>query len=243
MSLLKITNLSKIYKTDTDEIVVLKDIDLEISQQSFNIVLGPSGCGKSTFLKIIAGLLPPTKGNLEWEQGNPPNLSMVFQSFALFPFLTVKENIGFGLKMSSIPKKVIDRIVKDLILEVGLKGFEDKYPQQISNGMKQRTAIARALATNPDLLLLDQPLSSLDEINSQHLKKILLNIWLERKNTIIMVENLISDSLELSDKIIVFSQIPTKVLKNFENTLKRPRNPRSNEFFQAEDKLKSLLHH
>lgn len=240
---MNILNIDRISKSITEEgktIDILDQISFEVEQGSFTTLIGPSGCGKSTLLRIIAGVIPATHGNLIWEDKTPP-ISFVFQGFGLFPYLTVAENIEFGLKMHDVPKTERQKKVKQLIEEVDLVGSENKHPQELSGGMKQRVGIARALAMEPALLLLDEPFSALDEFTADNLRQLLLKIWKGRDFTILMVTHLITEALELSDKIIVLKPRPGAVEKIIENKLDRPRNKRSHEFFKMEDELQKLI--
>lgn len=240
MDILKIDNLSKTISTDTEKVEILRQVSFKLSTGSFTTLIGPSGCGKSTLLRIIADLIKADLGSLEWT--NPkPKISFVFQNFALFPHLTVLENIEFGLKMQGMnPKKRFPK-VRDLIYEMELNGFEDQHPNQLSGGMKQRVGIARALATEPDLLLCDEPFSSLDEFTADNLRKLLLKIYHSRKMTVLMVTHLITEALEMADNILVMSNRPGKIQKTIDNNLPRPRKKRSEHFFKLEDQIRELI--
>ncbi len=237
--MLKVSNLSKTFAVDNQQIAALKEVDFEVKDSEFLTLIGPSGCGKSTLLRILAGLEKPTSGKIDWDQ--PPKLSFVFQSFALFPYLTVSENIGFGLQMSGVKKTELDRQVKELIKEVELDGFEEKHPKELSGGMRQRVGIARALAIEPNVLLLDEPFSALDEFTAETLRALLLDIWQKRQMTVIMVTHLIREALELADKIAVLTPQPGTVREVMDNKLDRPRNMRTKEFFKMEDRLRGLI--
>ena len=213
---------------------VLKDISFNVHKGEFVSIIGPSGCGKSTFLKILTHLIPMKKGTILTDT---KKIAVVFQNFALFPWLTVKENIAFGLKMSGVSKKERNIIAEEKIDEVGLRGFDNKYPGELSGGMKQRVGIARALAMSPDVLLMDEPFSSLDALTAEKLRTELHDIWLKYKMTVIMVTHLVEEAVELSDKIVVFSQRPSVVKKVIEITLPRPRNKRSQEYYDLVDSI------
>jgi NitT/TauT family transport system ATP-binding protein len=198
--------------------------------------VGPSGSGKSTILRIAAGLIPATSGSVH---NSSKQLAMVFQDFALFPWLTTIENVEFGLTMSQTPPSVAARkkIAHDMLVDVGLTGFEHHYPKQLSGGMSQRVGIARALATSPDLLLMDEPFSALDSITSDLLKKDLLNIWNKKAFGVLAVLHTIADAVELADRIIVCSRRPASIKQIFRNPLPRPRNMRSPEAFALIDAI------
>ena len=237
--MLKLNQITKTFAVDDQQIIAVKDVDLEINRGEFFTIIGPSGCGKSTLLRIIAGLIPASSGDVFWEE--PPTLSFVFQNFALFPYLTVAQNIEFGLKMTGVKKSERFKKVADLIEEVGLSGFSDKHPKELSGGMKQRVGLARALAMEPTVLLLDEPFSALDEFTAKNLRELLVKLWRQHKMTVVMVTHLVSEAIELSDRIAVMTPLPGTVEEVVENSLKRPRDLRSKEFFALEDKLLELV--
>lgn len=236
--MLKVGAISKNFEVEKQKIRALSSISFEVKNGEFFSILGPSGCGKSTLLRILANLTNHTSGQISWEKN--PKIGFVFQNYALLPFLTVAQNIGFGLKMQSIDKNIIKQRADQLIEEVGLVGFADKHPKELSGGMKQRVGIARALAIEPNVLLLDEPFSSLDELTADSLRKLLLSIWQKRQITVVMVTHLITEAIELSDRIMVMAQSGT--IKRIEdNPLPRPRDLRNKEFFKLEDQLVGLL--
>ncbi|MBI3577504.1 ABC transporter ATP-binding protein [Candidatus Gottesmanbacteria bacterium] len=237
--ILTLKNVGKTFSLDRERIAAVKDISLSVAPGEFVTIIGPSGCGKSTLLRIIAGLLPATAGSVRWMK--EPKLAFVFQSFALFPYLTVAENIGFGLTMQNISKEKQQPVIAELIDEVGLTGFADKHPKELSGGMKQRVGIARALAINPTVLLLDEPFSSLDEFTAETLRALLLSVWKRRHITTIMVTHLIREALELSDRVVVMTPSPGTVEAILPIELPRPRNKRSKEYFAMEDELLRLV--
>ncbi len=237
--MLKVSNVSKIFEFENQTLTALHDVNFEVENGKFSTLIGPSGCGKSTILRIIAGLEKSTTGVLTWEV--QPKIGFVFQSFALFPYLSVKENIEFGLKMTGVSDSERRKTVQELTEEIGLTGFENKHPKELSGGMRQRVGIARALAIDPNVLLLDEPFSSLDEFTAESLRSLLLELWKKRKITVIMVTHLIRDAIELSDTILVMTPQPGTLEQVVANELTRPRNLRSEDFFNMEDKLKSLI--
>lgn len=239
--LLSVENIDKSFILDGEKQKVLDDISINVKNGEFVCLIGPSGCGKSTLLRIIAGLMKPDSGSIKIN--DKAKLSFVFQNFGLFPWLTVEQNIGFGLKMDGKSQQYIEKEVRKRISQMGLDGFERKHPKELSGGMKQRVGIARALSVNPDILLLDEPFSALDTFTAAKLRQDLLDIWRENKLTIVMVSHLVEETVELADKVIVFSSKPGRVKNETEIKLSRPRNKRSAEFFEYVDELSDLVQH
>lgn len=217
---------------------VLKDVSFEVGRGEFVSLVGPSGSGKSTLLRIIAGLLKPSAGRLELATGK---LAMVFQNFAVFPWLNARENIEFGLKMRGVDVKKRRRIAAEKIKEVGLSGFGEKYPKELSGGMRQRVGIARALAVSPELLLMDEPFSNLDAFTAEKLRQDLAEIWQKYRMTVVMVTHLIEEAIEMSDKVLVFSDRPASLKTSCLIDLARPRNKRSEDFYKIADRIASEI--
>lgn len=229
-----IENISKSYLSTPGKWAV-KNLSLRVNPGEFFCLVGPSGCGKSTLLKMIAGIETPTSGNIS----KPGNVSMVFQSGALLPWLSVEENTAFGLKMLGIPQNIIRERVSEYLKMVNLIGFNKKYPREISGGQRQRVGIARALAVTPDVLLLDEPFSALDPLTTTELHQDLLRIWHETKITIIMVSHLLEEAILLSERIGVMGDGELKGV--IEVDLPRPRRIKSDEFYSLENKLYRLI--
>ena len=183
------------------KLTVLRDISFSVKKNEFLSIIGPSGCGKTTLLYIIQGFLKQSTGKIKIRD----KTGFIFQDHNLFPWKTVKENIQFGIKDS--------KIVKSLLKEINLQGFEDYYPSQISEGMKQRVGIARALANNPEILLMDEPFASLDYLTRLKMQDFLLKLHRDKNLTIILVTHDIDEAIRLSDRIIVLSKLPAKILK------------------------------
>jgi len=237
--LLSAKNVDKSFTSDNGKQKVLDDISINVSAGEFVCLIGPSGCGKSTLLRLFSGLMKSDRGSIKIKTG--AKLSFVFQNFGLFPWLTVEQNIGFGLKMNGESKEYIDKEVRKRIIQMGLDGFEAKHPKELSGGMKQRVGIARALSVKPDILFLDEPFSALDTFTAEKLRQDLLNIWHDSKLTIVMVSHLVEETVELANRVIVFSSKPGRVEKELEIKLSRPRNKRSTEFFKYVDVLSDLV--
>jgi ABC-type nitrate/sulfonate/bicarbonate transport system ATPase subunit len=238
-----ITNVSK---TFTDEegtkTSALADISLEIKKGEFFVLLGPSGCGKSTLLRIISGLEKEFQGKVDFaEKLGPGDVGFVFQEFALFPWLTVYENIELSLLSGSLTQSERKKMVLAEIERFGLSKFEKSYPRELSGGMKQRVGIARAWVSNPKIIFMDEAFSELDSFTAEDLRREVLDIWSERKPTIVMVTHLIQEAIELSDRIAVMTKRPGQIEALIENDLERPRNKRSEKFFDLEDRLAKTI--
>ncbi len=230
--------ISKWFIEDGRKFRVLEDVSFDIQPGQFICIVGSSGGGKSTLLRILAGLEKQNEGQI---LNMPRELGFVFQNFALFPWLTVSDNISFGLRMSGLEKNQIKARVREEVKRIGLEGFENTHPKELSGGMKQRVGIARALAIEPQILLLDEPFSALDEITAKNLRLDLLQIWEQTHKTIVMVTHLVEEAIQLADVIIVMSPRPGKVHKIIQNKIARPRNTRSKEFFKLVDEIEELL--
>lgn len=217
----------------------LQHVDLEVAQGEFVVLLGASGCGKSTLLNLITGFIRPSAGRIvvngrEVDKVDP-HCGMVFQQYALFPWLTVLENVGFGLKMKGMGKAQRNEVAQRFIEMVGLKGFEDKFPNALSGGMRQRVSIARVLANDPDVILLDEPFAALDAMTRQVLQDELLRIYEKSGKTIVFITHSIDEALLLSTRMIIMSARPGRIVTDLRNDLPMPRNaevqlsPRYNE--------------
>jgi ABC-type nitrate/sulfonate/bicarbonate transport system ATPase subunit len=214
--------------------LAIKDVNFSVQQNEFLTIVGRSGCGKSTMLNIIAGLLSPTDGEvlINGKRVTKPGLDrgMVFQSASLFPWLRAIENIEFGPRNIGVPKEERRSLARDLIKLVGLEGFENKYPRELSGGMQQRVAIARAMAMDPEILLMDEPFGSLDQLTREDMQRELLRIWETRKKTVIFVTHSILEAIYLSDRVLVFCPHPGNVRREFRIDLPRPRQKSSTEY-------------
>ena len=198
-----------------ESLIALQNVSLDIPAAKLTAILGPSGCGKTTLLKVIAGLIKPTSGTVKVRgkeiEGPGPDRALVFQDFALLPWATVLQNVGFGLRARGVPKKEREETSLHYIKEVGLLGFEDKYPHQLSGGMRQRTGLARALTINSDILLMDEPFSAVDEQMRRKLQEDLLNLLKVENKTVIFVTHSIEEAVYLADQVIILSGRPGSV--------------------------------
>lgn len=205
----------------------LRDVSGEIRAGELLSVIGPSGCGKTTLLKIIAGLLPATAGEVvidgEVVRGPGPERSLVFQDFALLPWATAQRNVEFGLRLRGVPSAERREVAGRYIAKVGLAGFEGAYPHQLSGGMQQRVGLARALAVNPRILLMDEPFASIDEQTRRLFQDDLLRLWAEERKTVVFVTHSMEEAIYLSDRVVVLSPRPGRVHQLFEVELPRPR--------------------
>lgn len=240
---INIRNVSKAFeKNKKQSFTVIRNINITIVKGEFFILLGPSGSGKSTLLRVICGLDTPSNGAIEFgEQLSLDSIAFVFQQFALLPWLSVSENIALGLIGKGVPKSEHKKIVHNELKRLRLEKFAEARVHELSGGMRQRVGIARALAVHPDILFMDEPFSELDSFTAEDLRRDLLEIWREQQLTIVMVSHLIPEALELADRIAVLTPLPGTIEKVIENTLPRPRNKRSLEFFALEDELTSLV--
>jgi NitT/TauT family transport system ATP-binding protein len=233
-ALIELKNLTKIFDSNGKSVSAIKDMDLEINEGEFVSIIGPSGCGKTTILRMIAGLEKPSDGEV-WERGKlvegpGPNRGMVFQEFALFPWRTVIKNIEFGLEIKGLPIEERREIALEYIDLVNLEGFENAHPNELSGGMKQRVGIARALANDPDVLLMDEPFGSLDAQTRNIMQKELLRIWEKTSKTVIFVTHSVDEALYLSNRVVVLTARPATVKRVFSIDLPRPRDRAGKEF-------------
>ena len=210
-----ILNTDSINVVYQESLIALQNVSLDIPAAKLTAILGPSGCGKTTLLKVIAGLIKPTSGSVKVRgkeiEGPGPDRALVFQDFALLPWATVLQNVGFGLRARGVPKKERDETSLHYIKEVGLLGFEDKYPHQLSGGMRQRTGLARALTINSDILLMDEPFSAVDEQMRRKLQEDLLKLLKVENKTVIFVTHSIEEAVYLADQVIILSGRPGSV--------------------------------
>ncbi|MFL9879227.1 ABC transporter ATP-binding protein [Herbaspirillum rhizosphaerae] len=240
-----VTGVNKVFKSDDREVVALKDINLDIPDGQFVCLLGPSGCGKSTLLNAIAGFALPssgsitTNGKVVTEPG--PDRGMVFQEYALFPWMTVEQNVAFGLEIKGVAKAEIQARVTQLLDKLGLIDFRSRFPKDLSGGMRQRVAIARVLALDSPIMLMDEPFGALDALTRRNLQDELLRIWDEFKKTIVFVTHSIEEAIYLADRIVVMTYRPGTIKRDITVTLPRLRDPAAPEFNALKRELGQLV--
>jgi NitT/TauT family transport system ATP-binding protein len=243
---LKLRDISKTFTSEKGEkIESLSSISLDIEKQEFVCLLGPSGCGKTTLLRIIAGLDQASTGTVELggtliDRPNP-QLAMIFQEYSLYPWRTVVANIGFGLEIRKIPADERHAIVKKYVEIVGLKGFENSYPYELSGGMRQRVAVARALAVDPSILLMDEPFGALDAQTRNLLQHELLNIWEKTRKTILFVTHSVDEAVFMADRIVVLTPRPGSICEVIPIRCTRPRDRTGVEFAKVRRYVLDLI--
>jgi NitT/TauT family transport system ATP-binding protein/sulfonate transport system ATP-binding protein len=229
-----IRGVTKRFAIGDDEVEALAPVDLAIPGGEFVCVIGASGCGKSTLLRIIAGFEEPTTGGVAIDgkpvTGPGSDRGMVFQDYALFPWMTVRQNISFGPRQRHLPRAEIDKTTDEFVKMVGLERFADRYPNQLSGGMKQRVAIARVLANNANILLMDEPFGALDALTREQLQNELLQIWKRTGVTTIFVTHSVEEAVLLADRVLVMSAGPGRIDSDVWIDLPRPRDVSSPEF-------------
>ncbi len=245
MTKLEAKNIVKYFSHDSHKLKALGGINLKVDAGDFVCLVGPSGCGKSTFLRIIAGLETPDEGQILFD-GHPvtetgPERIMVFQEGALFPWLKVQDNVEFGLKMAGIPKDERAKISNRYLDMMQLTKFADSYTYQLSTGMKQRVAIARALVMDPDVLLMDEPFAALDPPTRDLLLVEMQLIWEKTKKTILFVTHNVAEATALGTKVVVFSNRPSVIKKEFENDFPRPRVTEDESLLKFQQKILAEL--
>ncbi len=223
---IRIRDLGKQFDTRAGRVTALDKVSLDIPAGCFFMIVGPSGCGKTTLLRILAKLEQPTSGTVEITAPAPgqPGNSMVFQGDSLFPWMTVWDNAAYGLTMRKRPKAEIDEVVGHYLARIGMTRFAKVYPHQLSGGMRQRVSIARAFANNPDILLMDEPFSALDEQNKVMLQEELLKIWEETRKTVLFITHSVDEAATLGDRIMVMTAHPGRTKRIVDVPFERPRH-------------------
>ena len=240
---ISLSKISKVFKTDNQKIVqVINDVSLDIIEGEIFIFVGPSGSGKSTLLRIMSGIEKSFGGEVRRSGEILKNdTSFVFQQFAIMPWLTVFQNVELALIARDVKIEERKSLVLKELKQLGLDKFKDSYPKDLSGGMRQRVGIARALVTNPKIIFMDEPFSELDSFTAEILRKEILDIWQNRRLTIVMVTHVVEEALELADRIAVLTPRPARIEKIVINNLGRPRHKRSQEFYKIEDELYKLI--
>jgi NitT/TauT family transport system ATP-binding protein len=242
---IRIEGVNKVFSSGRRQIVALQDIDLAIPAGQFTCLLGPSGCGKSTLLNAVAGFSNPTSGSITVDGapvlGPGPERGMVFQEYALFPWMTVEKNVAFGLEIKGLAKARIEGTVEKLLHMLSLLEFRTRYPKDLSGGMRQRVAIARVLALDAPIMLMDEPFGALDALTRRNLQDELLRIWTETRKTILFVTHSIEEAIYLADRIVVMTYRPGTVKRDIIVDLARPRDPASPAFNDLKRELGHLV--
>jgi NitT/TauT family transport system ATP-binding protein len=223
---IRLRNLTKIFNTRSGQMIALDNVSLDIPTGCFFMIVGPSGCGKTTLLRILANLETPSSGSVEITApaADRPGNSMVFQGDSLFPWMTVWDNAAYGLKMRKLPKTEIKDVVDHYLNRIGLTRFANAYPHQLSGGMRQRVSIARAFANDPDILLMDEPFSALDEQNKLLLQEELLRIWEETRKTVLFITHSVDEAVTLGDRIMIMTAQPGRTKQLVDVPFERPRH-------------------
>src|SRR5712692_4823975 len=242
MSHIELRGITYEYATGERSVVALRDVSFGLGESEFLCVVGRSGCGKTTLLNIVAGFLAPTKGEIriggKAVTGRGFDRGVVFQDFAqLFPWRTARRNVEFGLEMKGVPRAERAETAMNFLRLVGLEKFARAYPHELSGGMQQRTAIARALAYNPAVLLMDEPFAALDALTREEMQRFLVDVWRETKKTVIYVTHNVAEAVYLADRIIVFSPHPGTVKAQVKIALARPRDTLSVEFLEYQKEI------
>ena len=224
---IELRGVEKIYQTAQGELEALSNINLCVDEGEFLCIIGPSGCGKSTLLRILAGLYQQSAGEVVVNKNgasNRPTNAVVFQEYAIFPWRTVSDNVAFGLEMRGVPRGEREKRTSAYLSKVGLTQFANHYPYQLSGGMKQRVALARALATDPEILLMDEPFGALDAQTRSVLQEELVRIWEEEKKTVVYITHSIEEAIMLGDRVVLMTARPGKIKSTYEVALPRPRS-------------------
>jgi NitT/TauT family transport system ATP-binding protein len=226
--MLTIENLTKTYGAGDKLVTALDNVRMDVRDGEFAVVVGPSGCGKSTLLNIVAGLESPGQGQVELDGapivGPGAQRGMVFQSYTLFPWLTVRKNVEFGLRIKGLPQSERTEIARRYVNLVGLSEFENALPKELSGGMKQRVAIARVLANKPRMLLMDEPFGALDAQTRLLLQELLLDVWRKEQATVLFITHDIDEAILLGDRVFVMSKRPGRIVEEVRIDLERPRD-------------------
>ena len=239
-------NISKLYENvEGDETTALKDINLTVKDGEFVCILGPSGCGKSTLLEIAAGLLTHSKGEIlldgRLQSGTSRDIGVVFQDSSLFPWRSIRKNIEFGLEVAKADKSMREQKVQEAIELVGLSGFENKYPHQLSGGMRQRAGIARTLVNDPKCILMDEPFSAVDHLTRLTLQDEIIKIWQKEKKTILFITHDVSEAVYLANRVVLLTPRPGRIQRIFDVPYEWPRNRNNPALLEIIEKIYKCL--
>ena len=243
---IEVSNVSFEYVLEQRRVVAVKDVSFSVQPSEFLCVLGPSGCGKTTIMNLLAGFLKPTAGEIRIGGkpvgGNQYDRGVVFQDFTqLFPWRTARQNVEFGPEMRGVPKAEREQTAREFLRVVGLDKFADVYPHQLSGGMQQRVAIARSLAYNPSVLLMDEPFAALDAMTREEMQLLLTEVWQQTRKTVVYITHNIAEAVYLGDRVLVMGAHPGTVKAEFTLELPRPRDPLSEPFVAAQRKILGYL--
>ena len=242
----EISHVSKRYASGRSEVLALDDVSLQIGEHKFVCIVGPSGCGKTTLLNLLAGFETPSAGTLaafgKAITAPGPDRTMMFQDYALFPWLTVRGNIQYGLRRLGLSGKERDEIVRHYVELIELRGFEDKFPTQLSGGMRQRVALARALAVNPRMLLMDEPFAALDSFTREKMQDELIRVWETERKAVLFITHNIDEAIKLADVVVVMCPRPGRISEVIQIDSPRPRDVDSAENVEIVHRVRELLH-
>src|SRR5213594_3431877 len=246
MHQIELRNIALEYASTENHVTALKDVSFSVEPAEFLCVVGQSGCGKTTMLNVVAGFLKPTKGGIliggKAVTGKGLDRGIVFQDFAqLFPWRTAQRNVEFGLEMKGVPHAERVETARGFLRLVGLEAFAGAYPHELSGGMQQRAAIARALAYNPSVLLMDEPFAALDALTRDEMQRFLVDVWRETRKTVVYVTHNVAEAVYLADRIVVLTPHPGTVRAEVKVPLPRPRDPLSVEFVEAQRRVLDFL--
>src|SRR6266581_2945269 len=246
MHQIELRNISLEYDSADSQVTALQDVSFSVEPAEFLCVVGQSGCGKTTMLNVVAGFLKPTKGGIliggKAVTGKGLDRGIVFQDFAqLFPWRTAQRNVEFGLEMKGVPRAERVETARGFLRLVGLEAFAAAYPHELSGGMQQRAAIARALAYNPSVLLMDEPFAALDALTRDEMQRFLVDVWRETRKTVVYVTHNVAEAVYLADRIVVLTPHPGTVRAEVKVPLPRPRDPLSVEFVEAQRRVLDFL--
>src|SRR6266581_8083435 len=246
MHQIELRNISLEYDSADSQVTALQDVSFSVEPAEFLCVVGQSGCGKTTMLNVVAGFLKPTKGGIliggKAVTGKGLDRGIVFQDFAqLFPWRTAQRNVEFGLEMKGVPRAERVETARGFLRLVGLEAFAAAYPHELSGGMQQRAAIARALAYNPSVLLMDEPFAALDALTRAEMQRFLVDVWRETKKTVLYVTHNVAEAVYLADRIAIFTPHPGTVKAEVKVSLPRPRDPLSVEFVEVQKRVVAEL--